>query len=552
MSLRLHSGPVSYAPSTSSLRVRDLKASTVRGAVHSRGSRDFATTTLQLLYGYKSGGLLKCCARSDNSAPPLTDDEGTKPEDLTPDATRQPTPDSSNAGLSMASFKRLIKPFASLKLAIAELAAIAGLSSIGTVIEQNKPDDYYVTNYPSEGAKVLGFVTHDVIKILEWDHIYTADYFFLLLALLATSLTACTITNQWPAVKVAQRWRFRTNKSSYQGLPVARYVPNAELRDLGVKLTEKKYEVFLKEGRLYGFKGLAGRLGPIGVHASMLLVMAGIVVGALGGYGGSAMIPEGGDALLAPLLRPASPFATLPAGASAVLKVNDFRIDYRSDGSVRQFFTDISVDDVDTGRHIKTETISVNQPLRVGGVTAYQTDWSMSALTVRLPSKDSGGDAINLPMASLEGQPGVSGKLYAAFLPLGPPEDGRAPKGISFLARDLQSVVVYDSEGKFIGVRRPGSGKPIQVEGIDVTVEDIVTASGLELKVDPGVPLVYAGFGGMCLTTVVSYLSHSQVWALQEGMNLYVGGKTNRAKVAFERELENVIEGLPEKNVVNT
>lgn len=39
-------------------------------------------------------------------------------------------------------------------------------------------------------------------------------------------------------------------------------------------------QVFLKDGQLYGFKGLAGKLGPIGVHASMLLCMVGFAVGA--------------------------------------------------------------------------------------------------------------------------------------------------------------------------------------------------------------------------------------------------------------------------------
>ncbi len=39
-------------------------------------------------------------------------------------------------------------------------------------------------------------------------------------------------------------------------------------------------QVFMKDGQLYGFKGLAGKLGPIGVHASMLLCMAGFVTGA--------------------------------------------------------------------------------------------------------------------------------------------------------------------------------------------------------------------------------------------------------------------------------
>lgn len=39
-------------------------------------------------------------------------------------------------------------------------------------------------------------------------------------------------------------------------------------------------QVFVKDGQLYGFKGLAGKLGPIGVHASMLLCMAGFAMGA--------------------------------------------------------------------------------------------------------------------------------------------------------------------------------------------------------------------------------------------------------------------------------
>jgi cytochrome c biogenesis protein len=157
---------------------------------------------------------------------------------------------------------------------------------------------------------------------------------------------------------------------------------------------------------------------------------------------------------------------------------------------------------------------------------------------------------VNLAMASLEGQPGVSGKMYAAFLPLADPaaadREGRPPPGISLLARDLQTVTLYDSAGKFAGVRRPGSGKPITVDGVEVVVVGLVAASGMELKHDPGVPLVYAGFGGMCITTVVSYLSHSQVWAAQAGGDVLVGGRSNRAKFGFEQELEAVVDAVPD------
>lgn len=79
------------------------------------------------------------------------------------------------------------------------------------------------------------------------------------------------------------------------------------------------------------------------------------------------------------------------------------------------------------------------------------------------------------------------------------------------IARDLQQVVLYDSKGQFVGVRRPGSGKPIEVEGQQLVVESLSGASGIQLKHDPGVVYVYTGFGFLMITSLLSYISHSQV-----------------------------------------
>ncbi|XP_021731094.1 cytochrome c biogenesis protein CCS1, chloroplastic-like [Chenopodium quinoa] len=67
--------------------------------------------------------------------------------------------------------------------------------------------------------------------------------------------------------------------------------------------------------------------------------------------------------------------------------------------------------------------------------------------------------------------------LFGSFLPIGN-DDSQNVKGISMLARDLQSIVLYDQDGKFVGT-------------------------------DPGVPVVYAGFGALMLTCI-SYLFHAQ------------------------------------------
>ena len=50
----------------------------------------------------------------------------------------------------------------------------------------------------------------------------------------------------------------------------------------------------------------------------------------------------------------------------------------------------------------------------------------------------------------------------------------------------------------------------------------------------------------MMITTLVSYLSHSQVWALEKEGQLHVGGKSNRATVGFASELAAMLQDVPQ------
>lgn len=84
---------------------------------------------------------------------------------------------------------------------------------------------------------------------------------------------------------------------------------------------------------------------------------------------------------------------------------------------VSQFHTDLSLLDLN-GKEVMQKTISVNDPLRYGGITIYQTDWSFSALQIL---KDGEGP-FNLAMAPLK----INGdkKLFGTFLPV---EDTDSP-----------------------------------------------------------------------------------------------------------------------------
>ena len=57
---------------------------------------------------------------------------------------------------------------------------------------------------------------------------------------------------------------------------------------------------------------------------------------------------------------------------------------------------------------------------------------------------------------------------------------------------------------------------------------------------------------GLMITTLVSYLSHSQIWALQEQSLLHIGGRTNRATLAFAGELSRILDAVPDRGSGNT
>ncbi|XP_072951466.1 cytochrome c biogenesis protein CCS1, chloroplastic [Typha angustifolia] len=433
--------------------------------------------------------------------------------------------------------KRALALLSNLPLAIGEMFTIAALMALGTFIDQGETPDYYFQKYPEDNP-VYGFVTWRWILGLGFDHMFSSPVFLGMLILLAASLMACTYTTQIPLVKVAQRWSFTQSAEAISKQEFADSLPRASIQDLGIILMGAGYEVFIKGPSLYAFRGMAGRFAPIGVHLAMLLIMAGGTLSATGSFKGSVTVPQGLNFVMGDVMVPSGFLSFPPQVFNTEVHVNRFYMDYYDSGEVSQFYTDISLFNLD-GKEVMRKTIRVNDPLRYGGITIYQTDWGFSALQV---SKNGEGP-FNLAVAPLQ----INGdkKLYGTFLPIG---DADSPnvKGISMLARDLQSIVLYDQEGKFAGVRRPSSKLPIEINGNKIVIEDAIGSSGLDLKTDPGVPVVYAGFGALMLTTCISYLSHSQIWALQDGSTVVVGGKTNRAKLEFPQDMNRLLDKVPE------
>lgn len=417
-----------------------------------------------------------------------------------------------------------------LRLAIALLLIIALFSITGTVIEQGQSPAFYQANYPEHPA-LFGFLTWKVIQVVGLDHVYRTWWFLALLVLFGTSLTACTFTRQLPALKGARRWKYYEEPRQFQKLALSAELDTGSINSLTPVLQNRRYKIFQeKDGILYARKGIIGRIGPIIVHIGIVTILLGGIWGAMTGFIAQEMIASG-DTFQIQNVIDAGPLAA-PVPKDWSVRVNRFWIDYTPTGGIDQFYSDMSVLN-NQGQEVDHKKIFVNQPLRYHGVTFYQTDWGISAVRVRLNKSP----VFEIPMALLDTK--GKGRIWGTWIPTKPD----LSEGVSVLAKDLQGMVlIYDAQGKLVNTVRRGMST--QVNNVTLKIVDVVGSTGLQIKADPGIPIVYVGFAVLMLGTVMSYFSHSQIWALQTGDRLYIGGKTNRAQVAFEREVLEILDTL--------
>ncbi len=421
-----------------------------------------------------------------------------------------------------------------LRLAIALLLLIALFSVSGTVIEQGQSPAFYQANYPEHPA-LFGFLSWKVIQVVGLDHVYRTWWFLSLLVLFGTSLTACTFTRQLPALKAAQRWKYYDEPRQFQKLALSAELDTGSLKTLTQILKNQRYKIFQeKDDILYARKGIVGRIGPIIVHIGIVMILLGGIWGAMTGFMAQEMVPSG-DTFQVKNIIDAGPLALSQVPKDWSVRVNRFWIDYTPSGGIDQFYSDMSVLN-NQGQEVDHKKIFVNQPLRYHGVTFYQTDWGLAGVRVQFNNSP----IFQLPMAQLNtnGQ----GRIWGTWIPTKPD----LSEGVSLIAKDLQGMVlIYDATGKLIDTVR--AGMSTQVNGVKLKILEVIGSTGLQIKADPGIPIVYTGFALLMLGVVMSYFSHSQIWALQKGDRLFVGGKTNRAQVAFEQQVLDILEQLSQR-----
>lgn len=413
--------------------------------------------------------------------------------------------------------QRFFKSVADLRFAITILLIIACSSVIGTVIEQDQSIETYKLNYPITNP-VLGFLSWDIILKFGFDHVYKTWWFISFIFLFGTSLLSCTFLQQVPSLKIARRCQFFRTTQQFNRLKISKNVSHLNLPQLLFKIKEYQYSIFQQKNIVYCYKGLIGRIAPLIVHFSMILILLGSVLGATGGFKAQEIIPKTETFHIQNILSTGQ-LSLIPKTSA---RINDFWITYSKQKTINQFYSHISILN-NEGNEIKQETIFVNSPAKYNGITYYQTDWNLIGLRL----KNQNQTIMQYPLTNVLSD---KDKIWLSWIPL----NTDLTDGVTILINNLQGYCsIYNKFGQFIG--NIELNESININPF-LTLIDIISSTGLQIKADPGIPIIYGGFAFLMISTLISYITYSQIWIVKENNNFYIGGNTTRATFDFELE----------------
>ncbi|MBT8328746.1 MAG: cytochrome c biogenesis protein ResB [Desulfofustis sp.] len=424
--------------------------------------------------------------------------------------------------------------FSSVKLALVTLFLIAVTSIIGTVIPQKEAAEFYVSKYGPKAAQIF--------TILDIPDMYNSWWFLGLLFLLGFNLIICSI-DRFPAVwkqvtadglaLPPERLQKMSNRMAWSSDGSVSEVSTALLE----KLKNNRFSAGSREHGestvLFSQKGPWTRTGVYFVHASILVIFIGAIIGSLGGYKGSVMIPETQESNRVFLF-----------GGKGVkeldftVRCNKFKIDFYANGMPKEYTSSLTV--FEQGKEVLTKVIEVNDPLTYKGVTFYQSSYE--------PYQDF--------VVSIKPPTGEPQKFIIPFQQQEEWSEQNLKFGVinaKVMGQSIVSSKLWFNDGS----NSPESiwiddGAEVNIEGENGTYTisaKQMYATGLQVARDPGVWWVYIGFGLMLFGLYVAFfMSHRRFWLLLtpagNKTEVLLSGSANKNRAGFKSSFEELGELL--------
>jgi cytochrome c biogenesis protein len=437
----------------------------------------------------------------------------------------------------------------SMRLALVLILAIAVLGVIGSLLIQAPTG---VLGDPQAKADWLNGIRPrfggwtSLMDGLQLFQIFNSLIFRILVAALTISLIACSVHRIPGIIRTARSARVDVGASFFEHAPeheaiVVAQSPARALELVTGVLRNRHWRVLTSDDGTIHLYADRFRWAPISGligHLSLVLILAGAIVGSTQGYRDSSFTIAEGTTL------------DVAAQQGLSLKLVDFRDTYyTSNGAPSDYASDVIL--YKDGAEVERHTIRVNDPLRYGDVTFYQAFFgSAAAITV----KDASGKSLltqGVPLAwrTTDGDrpvgslsiPGTSDVAWIV---------GTNGSGDTQVLAGQVQVEVYDAtSGTQVDSRVIDLGKATTIGGLSFTFDRESQFTGLNVARDPGVPFVWLGafllFAGFVLRFTVP---HKRLWARitarpNGGAVVGVAGLGNRY-ATLGTEFENLVNDI--------
>jgi cytochrome c biogenesis protein len=436
----------------------------------------------------------------------------------------------------------IYQKLASPKLTVVIFLVLAAASIVGTLLPQGLSEAEIQRHY---GQRAIWFITTFGLNDL-----YHSGWFRFLLVFLCANLTVCTMERLPKTLRVFRRREEQVGPDKLVKFRLTcQFTSNLPQDETRVRLSTIISEEFGILQSLDGADHLVGvaetgRWSPLMVyviHLSVLLVLCGALVGSIFGFKGYMNILEG-EAISEVMLEGGDRSLNLPFQ----VRCDKFDVSYYDNGMPREFRSDLIL--IRDGKEVIKQGIRVNEPLTYDGITFYQSSYGaiLKDAEVELKDRASGGvHRLILPFREWVDIPGTRDRAQILRFT----EDFRqlGPAMILLISRDGG-----EPEGSWILIDRDFHGNRIGKYHISVRRAIRIPYTGLQVKQDPGVWLVWLGFAALLVGLGLTYyVSHRKLWVWADAdasgngeTKIIIAGRTNRNEMSFERDFNRLCDHL--------
>lgn len=415
--------------------------------------------------------------------------------------------------------------FTSVRTTIAILCCLAVTSIVGTLIPQN-------VNLEQLQGSVSPFY-YRLTVILDLHNVYRSWWFTLLLVLLTANLVGCLVQR---LRKIPREWRETAGKSS---LSFTRFDtrPLNEIRDLLTRslsgLMHGSPQIIDRDGeiKLVWVRQRVFLLGFPLIHAAIIIILVGGLVGLIYGFKGNILLKEG-EVGREFVLSPSGKVATLPFD----IAIDSFTLTRYPSGQPKEYRSDVVV--LKNGGEMLKGPIRVNQPLTFEGISLYQANYRLLGVKqVRLDVVESSGKQTELVIQPSETVSLPQDRYRIRLVGLDPGATRRGP-GVGLEVEEpgspMRQVKVYRNDKE-----------PVELGTVKIRFKgyDPLYATGLQIGYDPGSGVVWVGCGlliaGFLLTLFTNLSALSvRLTAEEKGTKIHVSGRCRRDRAQFRERVQ--------------